>query len=51
MSGTPRPEYVYTKQQRIAELARNGPDMAFTTLAHHIDMCCFSRNGTNRSLE
>ena len=27
-----------TKQQRIAELARNGPEMAFTTLAHHIDI-------------
>ena len=38
MPGTPRPDYVYTKQQRIAELARNGPDMAFTTLAHHIDI-------------
>jgi RNA-directed DNA polymerase len=38
MPGTPRPEYVSTKQQRIAELARNGPDMAFTTLAHHIDI-------------
>jgi retron-type reverse transcriptase len=29
---------VFTKQQRIAELARNCPDMAFTNLAHHIDM-------------
>ncbi len=38
MPGTPRPDYVSTKQQRIAELARNGPDMAFTTLAHHIDI-------------
>src|SRR6516225_1796158 len=38
MTGTPRPEYVSTKQQRIAELARNGPDMAFTTLAHHMDI-------------
>jgi len=38
MTGTPRPETVLTKQQRIAELARNGPDMAFTTLAHHIDI-------------
>ena len=38
MPGTPRPEYVSTKQQRIAELARNGPDMAFTTLAHHMDI-------------
>ena len=38
MPGTPRPEYVSTKQQRIAELARNCPDMAFTNLAHHIDI-------------
>ena len=38
MTGTPRPEPVYTKQQRIAELARNCPGMAFTTLAHHIDI-------------
>ena len=33
MIGTPRPATVFTKQQRIAELARNGPEMAFTTLA------------------
>src|ERR1700693_3507845 len=38
MPGTPRPEFVYTKQQRIAELARNCPDMSFTNLAHHIDI-------------
>ena len=38
MPGTPRPEYVSTKRERIAELARNGTDMAFTTLAHHIDI-------------
>ncbi len=38
MTGTPRPEPVSTKQQRIAELARNCPDTAFTNLAHHIDM-------------
>ena len=38
MPGTPRPDHVSTKQQRIAELARNCPDMAFTTLAHHIDI-------------
>jgi RNA-directed DNA polymerase len=38
MTGTPRPEDVFTKQQRIAELARNAPDMAFTNLAHHIDL-------------
>ena len=38
MTGTPRPDPVSTKQQRIAELARNCPDMAFTNLAHHIDI-------------
>jgi hypothetical protein len=38
MTGTLRPEPVSTKQQRIAELARNCPDMAFTNLAHHIDI-------------
>jgi len=38
MPGTPRPDPVSTKRRRIAELARNGPDMAFTTLAHHIDI-------------
>ncbi len=38
MPGTPRPDYVSTKRQRIAELARNCPDMAFTNLAHHIDL-------------
>jgi RNA-directed DNA polymerase len=38
MPGTPRLEFVFTKQQRIAELARNCPDMSFTNLAHHIDM-------------
>ena len=38
MTGTPGPETVFTKQQRIAELARNCPDMSFTNLAHHIDI-------------
>jgi RNA-directed DNA polymerase len=38
MPGTPRLDLVSTKQQRIAELARNCPDTAFTTLAHHIDI-------------
>ena len=38
MPGTPRPDPVSTKQQRIAELARNCRDMAFTNLAHHIDI-------------
>ncbi len=35
--GTLKPESVSTKQERIAELARNNPGMAFTTLSHHID--------------
>jgi RNA-directed DNA polymerase len=43
MPGTPRPDPVSTKRQRIAELARNGPDMAFTTLAHHIDIAWMHR--------
>ena len=33
-----KPESVSTKQERIAELARNNPKMALTTLAHHIDL-------------
>jgi RNA-directed DNA polymerase len=35
--GTLKPESVSTKQERIAELARNNPAMALRTLAHHID--------------
>lgn len=31
-------EIVYTRQQRIAQLARIHPDVSFTSLAHHIDM-------------
>lgn len=38
MQGTPSPENVSTKLQRIAELARKAPDMVFTSLAHHIDL-------------
>ena len=38
MAGTPRPETVSTKQQRIAELRAASPEMAFTSLAHHIDI-------------
>lgn len=34
---TSRSSTVYTRLQRIAELARNGPEMVFTTLGHHID--------------
>jgi group II intron reverse transcriptase/maturase len=35
---TMRSENVYTKQQRIAQLARLMTDASFTTLAHHIDL-------------
>ena len=35
--GTLKPESVSTKQERIAELAKNNPAMALTTLAHYID--------------
>ena len=36
--GTPRPEDVSTRLQRVAELAGGAPDMAITSLAHHIDV-------------
>jgi RNA-directed DNA polymerase len=36
--GTQGPVLVSTRLQRIAELARQRPGMALTTLAHHIDM-------------
>ena len=38
MANTPRLDAVSTKRQRIAELARDAPEMVFTSLAHHIDM-------------
>jgi len=38
MSGTPCPESISTKLQRIAALAQRRPDEALTTLAHHIDV-------------
>ena len=34
----PSSEIVSTKLQRIAKLAKEAPDMAFTSLAHHIDI-------------
>jgi RNA-directed DNA polymerase len=37
-SGRPSPGNVSTRLQRIAELARESPGMAFTTLAHHVDI-------------
>src|SRR4030042_1862773 len=36
--GIPSPDSVSTKQQRITEMARQAPEMAFTSLSHHIDM-------------
>src|SRR3954468_8042522 len=38
MPGTPGPDPISTRRQRIAELARRSPQAAFTTLAHHIDI-------------
>jgi len=36
--GIPRPDTVSPKLLRIAKLAREAPGMAFTSLAHHIDV-------------
>ena len=38
MKETPGSLNICTKLERIAKLAREAPDMAFTTLAHHIDV-------------
>ena len=38
MSGAQKPVYVSTRQQRIAEIAREKPEMVFTSLAHLIDI-------------
>jgi RNA-directed DNA polymerase len=38
MQGTPSPGSVSTRLQRIAELARQAPEMAFTSVAHYIDL-------------
>jgi group II intron reverse transcriptase/maturase len=38
MTGASEPDTVSTKQQRIAELAKQSPAMGFTSLAHHIDI-------------
>jgi group II intron reverse transcriptase/maturase len=38
MPGTPGPDPISTRRQRIAGLARQSPQAAFTTLAHHIDI-------------
>ena len=38
MVGASEPDTVSTKQQRIAELAKQSPHMGLTSLAHHIDL-------------
>jgi len=38
MAGTPRLETISTKQRRIAELARQMPGTAITSLSHHMDL-------------
>src|SRR3954463_16236690 len=38
MTGTPSPDPISTRRRRIAELASQSPQAAFTTLAHHIDI-------------
>jgi RNA-directed DNA polymerase len=38
MRGTSSPQTISAKIHRIAELARTGPEMAFTTLGHHLDV-------------
>jgi RNA-directed DNA polymerase len=38
MTGTLGPARVSTKLRRVAELARQAPEMVFTTLAHHVDL-------------
>ena len=38
MAGASKPDPVSTRQQRIAELAEQSPEMGFTSLAHHIDL-------------
>jgi retron-type reverse transcriptase len=38
MAGTMRPEHISTKRARIAKLAKQMPEAAFSTLAHHMDL-------------
>jgi RNA-directed DNA polymerase len=38
MAGASKPVDVSTKQRRIAQLARQSPEMGFTSLAYHIDI-------------
>ena len=41
--GTPSPRFVLPRLDRIAERAQRYPDMAFTTLAHHLDVAMLER--------
>jgi len=38
MTDTPGSDSISPKLERIARLAKQGPEMAFTSLAHHIDI-------------
>ncbi len=38
MAGASEPDPVSTKQQRLAELAKQAPQMGFTSLNHHLDL-------------
>src|SRR5450755_711162 len=38
MAGIPSPDRMSTGCQRIAELARQAPQLSFTSLAHHLDL-------------
>jgi RNA-directed DNA polymerase len=38
MAGTPSPTTVSTRQRRLATLAKEAPQLAFTTLNHHLDL-------------
>jgi RNA-directed DNA polymerase len=38
MTGAQEPDPVSTKQQRIAELAKQSPQLGFTSLNHHLDL-------------
>ena len=38
MAGAQEPDPVSTKQQRIAELAKQAPQLGFTSLNHHLDL-------------
>ena len=38
MQGTSSPDNISTRLRKVAEQAKQAPDMVFTTLAHHIDV-------------